>query len=128
MRVLVADDSLAVRERLVFMMTEIDGVDDVDAATDAHEAILCIDEKMPDLLILDLRMPKGGGFEVLRHTRSKGRSRPVTIVLTNYPRQSYREKCFSFGAHYFLDKSNEFEEAVNIVKGLVRSIRKGASQ
>jgi DNA-binding NarL/FixJ family response regulator len=119
MKVFIADDSLAVVERLADLLNEVPGVRLVGRANDAPEAIHSIVETKPDAVILDLQMPGGSGLEVLRTIRQ---SRPSVWVLicTNYPYPQYREECLAAGADYFLDKSAEFERIPEILRELTK--------
>ena len=66
------------------------------------EAIDGVAELMPAVLILDMAMPGGGGFNVLRVVKQRPCT-PLVIVLTNHP--AYRQRCLDAGADYFFDKS-----------------------
>jgi len=118
MRVLIADDSLAVVERLADLLKEIPGIQLVGIAQDAPEAIQSIVEESPDAIILDLQMPGGSGLEVLRTIRQSHPSLCV-LICTNYPFSHYRAECFAAGANYFLDKSAEFDKIPQIFRDLV---------
>ena len=70
MKVLIAEDSEAVRERLAEMISEVPGVEISDQAKDGQEAIRLIEEMKPDAVALDIRMPKGRGIDVLKYIRN----------------------------------------------------------
>lgn len=125
MRVLIADDSRAVLERLADLLGEVPGVQLAGKAKDGAEAIHSIVKTSPDVVILDLQMPGSSGLEVLRTIR---RSHPSMCVLicTNYPYAQYREECIAAGANYFLDKSAEFERIPEILRELTKKIPNGA--
>lgn len=114
MRVMVVDDSSPVRERMVQMIDELDEVSEVLQASDSSGAIRLMEKNAPQLVVMDLRMPGGGGEEILQFL--KGQSwNIVTVVLTNFPYIQLRTKCMELGADYFLDKSTEFEQIIDIV-------------
>jgi len=115
MKVLVADDSPVVRERLVAMLSEIEGFEVILEAKDGLEARDTFLEQKPDVVILDLRMPKRSGLDVLRDIKENDPA-PKVIILTNYPYPQYRRRCIEEGADFFFDKSSEFEKVVEIVK------------
>ena len=117
MRVLIADDSEVVCQRLTALLSELPGVEVVGQARDSSEAISFIQELQPDLVILDIRMPGGSGIDVLR-TIKKNDFAPRVIVLTNYPYPQYRKACMDAGAEFFLDKSTEFEKVTELIKQL----------
>jgi DNA-binding NarL/FixJ family response regulator len=70
MKVVIADNSEAVRERLSSMISEVPGVEISGQAKDGQEAIFLIEEIKPDVVVLDIRMPKGSSIDVLKYIRS----------------------------------------------------------
>lgn len=116
-RVVIADDAPAVRRGLNDLLCEISGVQVVAQTEDAPQTIAAIQTHSPDVVVLDFRMPGGGGLAVLEAI--KGISpKPVVIVLTNYPEPAYRESCLAAGADYFLDKSTQFSLVPDIIREL----------
>jgi len=118
MKVYVVDDSPLVRERLVSLLSEVEGVDVVGSADDAASGIAGVSMKSPDVVILDIRMPTGSGISVLEEVKRRGKS-PVVIMLTNYPYPQYRKKCMEAGADYFFDKSNEFHKVTEVLARMI---------
>ena len=117
MRVLVADDSAVVRDRLVVMLSEVCGVDVVGTAADGLEAIDSFRRLRPDIVVLDIRMPKANGIQVLEEIKEIDRS-AVVLMLTNYLYPQYRTRCMAAGADYFLDKSTEFDRIPELLAEL----------
>ena len=115
MRLLIADDSAAVRERMKTMLSGVQGIEIVGQARDAQEAIASTLELEPDVVILDIRMPMGSGIEVLRTIKQHNHA-PVVIMLTNYPYPQYRKKCMNAGADFFFDKSSEFHKVAEVLE------------
>jgi DNA-binding NarL/FixJ family response regulator len=120
MKVLIADDSFVVVERLVDILQQIRGLELVGRASDFPEATQWIERLNPDVVILDLQMPKGSGLEMLRAVKS---ARPNTrvIVLTNFAYPQYRKRCLDAGADFFLDKSTDFQKIPEIFEGLLEN-------
>lgn len=116
MKVLIVDDSGAVRERIKMLLSEVSTVDTIGEAENAREAIEHIRQQGPDVVILDIRMPGGNGIDVLREIKKRNRL-PVIIMLTNFPYSQYRKRCMDAGADYFFDKSREFEKVVEVLSG-----------
>lgn len=119
MKVFIVDDSPAVVERLVDLLSEVVGTEFVGQAGGVSEAVRGIEKVKPDALILDLQMPGGSGLDVLRAIRSE---HPLLYVLicTNYPYPQYRDECMSAGANFFLDKSVDFEKIPGILRHLIQ--------
>jgi DNA-binding NarL/FixJ family response regulator len=117
LKVLIADDSEVIRRRLVSLLEEVPGVEIVGVAADTGEAIRAVETLRPDVVVLDLRMPGGGGLEVLRQVK-RATDGPTIIILTNYAEPQYRRSATAQGANFFLDKSTEFEKVVEVLKTL----------
>jgi DNA-binding NarL/FixJ family response regulator len=126
MRVFIADDSAVIVERLADLLREIPGVELAGHASDAMEAIRCIQRIKPDAVILDFQMPGGSGLDVLRAIRPDHPGLCV-LICTNYPYPQYREECLGAGANFFLDKFSEFEKIPAILRGLTGNFAKPAA-
>ena len=113
-RVLIADDSLVIRERLTDMLSELRGVELVGQAEDALEARSLAEKLKPDVAILDVRMPGGSGVDVLHDIKRRNPEIKV-IMLTAYPHPEVRNRCVQEGADYFLEKSTEFTRVAPIL-------------
>ena len=116
--VYIVDDSQAVRERLVGMISEVDETTLAGTTGDPREAVRAIFRLHPDSVILDIRMPGMNGIQVLREIKQGPRA-PMVIMLTNYPFEQYRRECTEAGADYFLNKSTEFEKINEILARVV---------
>jgi DNA-binding NarL/FixJ family response regulator len=82
-RVLVADDHPVVREGLRGMITREADLAWVGAVADGHALVETVRATSPDVVLLDLRMPNGGGLVALRQLRS-AEPRPACVVLSSY--------------------------------------------
>jgi DNA-binding NarL/FixJ family response regulator len=115
MKVFIADDSIVIRERLIEMISEIEGIEVIGEAGTAAEAVPLIIKLKPSVVILDIRMPGGNGISVLETIRKTNLNMKV-IMLTNYPYPQYRQKCKEAGADFFFDKDTEFKKVSNTLK------------
>ena len=115
MRIVLVDDSILIRERIRQMLSEIEAIEIVGEEQDEIKAIECIRKLKPDAVILDIRLRKGSGINVMREIK-KDEPSPTVIILTNYPNNFYRMNCIKAGADFFLDKSTEFEKIPGILK------------
>jgi DNA-binding NarL/FixJ family response regulator len=104
-----------VRVRLADLLLEVEGVESVAQAENGLQALELVKSLKPDVAIVDVRMPRRSGIDLLEDVR-KSRQTLKVIMLTNYPTPENREKCLSLGADYFFDKSSEIEEVVNALK------------
>jgi len=119
MKIVLADDSKILRQRIISLLEEIDGVQVVAEAENSQQAVQYVEDLEPDLIILDIRMPDGSGLEALKMLKDKNIS-IIKMIFTNYPIEQYRKKCMELGADYFFDKSTDFEKMVDVVKKLVK--------
>jgi DNA-binding NarL/FixJ family response regulator len=124
MKVFVVDDSPLVSERLVSLLSDVEGVDVVGTAESADEGIESISRSKPDVVILDIRMPARNGITVLEEIKQQ-ESPPTVMMLTNYPYPQYRKKCMEAGADYFFDKSGEFHKVTDLLERMVAEEAKG---
>ena len=122
MKVLIADDSPVVRERLADLLRQISGVEVIGQAEDGTRALDLMRQLRPDVAILDLRMPGRSGIDLLGAVRA-GREVPRIIVLTNYWTPENRDKCLALGADHFFDKSNDVDKVIGVLKDLVQASR-----
>jgi len=120
MKVIIADDSSTIRACVQDMLADLSGVDVVGEADDAPGAIQLVQDLSPDVAVLDISMPGGGGLEVLKQLQQR-ENPPVSIMLTNFPYPEYRQKCMEAGAEFFFDKSSEFDKVPMVLRVLAQS-------
>ena len=122
MRIVIADDSIVVRQRLIRMLGEVNGVEVVGQADDLPLARNLVETLKPDVAILDIRMPTGSGADLVPDLKRMNPA-PKVIMLTNYAYPENRKKCMDGGADFFFDKSTEFQMVVAVLKGMLDDIR-----
>ena len=118
MRIVIADDSIVVRQRLVRILGEMRGIEIVGQADDVPLARNLVETLKPDVAILDIRMPTGSGADLLPDLKKLSPA-PKVIMLTNYAYPENRKKCMDGGADYFFDKSTEFQKVVATLKSML---------
>jgi two-component system response regulator DevR len=106
--VYIVDDSKVMRERLTESVTDLAGIEITGQSSDPVEALDAIKKALPDVVILDIRLPRRSGIDVLKDIKENPAS-PIVIMITNYPYRQYRQACMAAGADYFFSKLNEFE-------------------
>jgi len=114
-RVAIVDDSILIRRSLVKLLDGLANVTEIAEAINVPEANRIVTEFKPDIVILDIRMPGGSGFDVLREIR-KGPEHVLVIILSKYSSAAFREEAEREGADYFFDKSDEFENVVDTIR------------
>ncbi|MGL4305967.1 MAG: response regulator transcription factor [Mycobacteriaceae bacterium] len=117
MRILVVDDDRAVRESLRRSLS-FNGYA-VDVAVDGVEALQAISSARPDVVVLDVMMPRLDGLEVCRRLRSTGDDLPI-LVLTARDSVSERVAGLDAGADDYLPKPFALEELLARLRALMR--------
>lgn len=105
------------RQNLTDLVSGLPRLEIVGMARDGVEAIDGVNNLIPDVLILDIHMPRRNGLEVLRKVRAD-QSKCVVIILTKLVDDFYRRKCLELKADYFFDKFTEFDQFVTLLKSM----------
>lgn len=116
-RVLVVDDHPVVRDGLVAMLGADPGIDVIGSAQDGQEALEMITEHGPEVVLMDLRMPRLGGVEAIRALRGRG-DRTRVLVLTTYDTDREIVGALDAGADGYLLKDARGAELVRAVHDL----------
>jgi two-component system NarL family response regulator len=103
-RVLIADDHPVVREGLAAILRSEPDIRVVAEATDGVHACALYDQHVPDVVILDLRMPRKDGLQVVRELMSSRRPKPRIIVMTTYETEEDVRRALQAGAKAYLVK------------------------
>jgi len=108
-RVLIADDQKIVREGLVSLLSLLPGIDVVGAATDGDDAVRQALALRPDVVLMDLNMPRCNGVEATEQLRDRQPGTRV-VVLTTYADDDWVFAALQAGARGFLTKDAGAEE------------------
>jgi DNA-binding NarL/FixJ family response regulator len=119
-RVFIADDQALVRQGLRALLELEPELAVAGEAADGEETIARIGEAAADVLLLDVRMPRKSGIDVLREL---GPSLPPTLVLTTFEDAEAALEAIRHGARGFLLKDVSFQQLV----GAIRSVAGGSS-
>ena len=122
MKIVIADDSSLIRVRIKDLLSDLNNVEIVGEAVNGLEVLQLIQDKKPDFVILDIRMPEMNGIEVLRKIREMGIKVKI-CMLTSYSYEQYRERCFAEGADYFFDKNHDIQQMLDIISKLANNYK-----
>ncbi|MER6098170.1 response regulator transcription factor [Streptomyces sp. NPDC001728] len=114
-RVVVADDQAVVREGIVMLLGLLPGVEVVGAARDGDEAVALTAELGPDVVLMDLRMPRCDGVEATSRIREQHPGTEV-VVLTTYADDDSLFPALRAGARGYLTKDAGGEEIVRALR------------
>lgn len=115
-RVCLVEDQTLVREGLRSLLDLIDDIEVVAEARDGEEAVRVIPEVRPDVVLLDIRMPRKNGLEVLAELKDKGL--PPTLVLTTFDEDGLVLDAIRAGARGFLLKDVALEQLAAAIRAL----------
>ncbi|MGW4484696.1 response regulator [Amycolatopsis sp. NPDC004368] len=119
LRVVLADDQAVVREGLVTLLGLLPGVEVVGAAADGDAALELVAEHHPDVLLVDLRMPRRDGVSTTEAVRERYPSTEV-VVLTTYTDDESLLGALRAGARGFLTKDADAD-------AIARALRSAAA-
>jgi DNA-binding NarL/FixJ family response regulator len=114
-RVLIVDDDALVRAGLTMMLDGAHGIAVVGEAADGDEVSRAADAHAPDVVLMDLRMPRVDGITATRRLRSR-RNPPEVIVLTTFDADENIVRALRAGASGFLLKDTTPERIVDAVR------------
>jgi len=117
MKILIADDSALILERLQQTLGEIDQVEVVASLDNGIDTLEALRTLTPDLAIIDIQMPGLTGLEVLNAYRKENKS--VIFILLTLHSQGYIHKlAIQAGTNYFFSKVDDFQKISQVVAEL----------
>lgn len=121
--ILIADDESIIRQGLKYIIDwESYGFSIIGEASNGLEALDIMKSKSPDLVLLDIRMPKLSGLEVVREARKAGFQGKV-IILSGFSDFNYAKEAIAQGVQYYLTKPIEEEELEKIVVDMANQLK-----
>jgi DNA-binding NarL/FixJ family response regulator len=114
-RVVVVDNSPVLRKIIVEVLAALPRLEVVGEAADGLEALDAVQKLRPDILIMDIQMPRMSGLEVLKRLPKDACQ---VIILSAHSDEMYIEKCRELHARHFFNKLNDFPRFVEYVSGL----------
>jgi two-component system response regulator DevR len=113
-KVFIVEDAPAIRDRLIEMLGELDGIAVVGDAATPKAAIAGILQTHPDYVVLDYQLEGGTAVDVLGAIHPQA-PKIAFVVLTNHANSQYRRVCLEAGAAFFFDKSLEFGRVMDVI-------------
>jgi DNA-binding NarL/FixJ family response regulator len=121
--VMIVDDHPVVREGLAAIFKSQKDIKVVGEASNGEEACELSDQLLPDVLLLDLRMPKKDGLEVINELSGRKGPKPRIIVMTTYESEEDIRRTLKAGARGFLAKGTAPQQ----IRDAVRRVAQGES-
>ena len=119
-KILIIDDEENIVQLLILnLMAESFNI---DTAYDGEEGLNKVDSFQPDLIILDIRLPKMTGWELCRKIKEDPKYKKISvIILTASAQRTDRDKAFSLGADEFLSKPFEVKYVIDKIKEILEN-------
>ena len=120
LRILVADDEEGIRESLNLILAE---TYDLEFAEDGQTALTKLSHERFDLALLDIKMPKLDGLQVMKRLKQQGTTVP-TLILTAYQSVELAKEAVKLGAADYLPKPFEREQILRAIEDALSGQRK----
>ncbi|WP_368905518.1 response regulator [Bacillus wiedmannii] len=117
--VLIVDDHFVVREGLKLIIETSDSFQIIGEAANGEEALSFIEKKKPDVILMDLNMPKMSGLETIEALNEKQNHTPI-IILTTYNEDELMLKGIELGAKGYLLKDTDRENLFRTLEAAIR--------
>ena len=114
-RIVIAEDHTILREGLRSLLSSDPNFDIIGEAGDGREAIQCVEKFKPDLILMDLSMPRMTGLDAIREIKRQFKDTKI-LVLTVHKTEEYILATFKAGADGYLLKDSTHAELVMAVK------------
>lgn len=119
LRIIIAED-IGYNRDLLFKMLKDLGYNNITLSSDGQETIKLLDKsykvnKPYDIILLDLRMPKLDGYDVIKYIKKSGNPLPKIIVATACTLIENRQRCKDIGVEYFINKPIEINKLKNVI-------------
>jgi DNA-binding response OmpR family regulator len=114
-KILVADDDPAI-QKVLFQTFQLEGYE-VATASDGEEALAELEGELPDLVVLDVMMPKLDGFDVLKRIREDPRTKALPVILLS-ARSSQEDiwQGWQSGVDYYMTKPFDVEDLLKFLE------------
>jgi DNA-binding NarL/FixJ family response regulator len=113
-RIVLADDHRIVREGLRMLLDNRNDINVVGEASDGEEVLRVVGQELPDVVLMDISMPKLSGIDATRRITESG-SRAKILVLSMHESPGYVEEVLRAGASGYLLKDSASEELVQAI-------------
>ncbi|MFW6189551.1 MAG: response regulator [Planctomycetota bacterium] len=113
---LLVDESRGIHRRVSRILAGA-GHTVVGCAEGAPEAIKAIGKERPDVVLVDINLAEGSGFDLLR-AGQRWQEGPATVIFSNSATVQHRRRARELGVDSFLDKSHEWERLLPVINSI----------
>ncbi len=121
-KTLVVEDNSLFRQTILNILGNQFPSMTVQEAPDGKTALQMIDDSLPDLVFMDIKLPGDNGLHLTEYIKKKY-PQVIVVILTSYDWPEYREAAFNFGADYFIMKGfSTHKEIVNLIESILNKL------
>jgi DNA-binding NarL/FixJ family response regulator len=121
-RTLIVEDNLLFRQTILDILSTQFPSMVLEEAGDAKTALERIDDALPDIIFMDIKLPGENGLHLTEHIKRK-HPEVVVVILTSYDWPEYREAAYKFGANHFIMKgSSTNKEIVELIESILEDL------
>lgn len=114
-KILVADDQELIRQSLQIVLNSKNDMEVIDVAADGQQVIHCIRKQKPDVVLMDIRMPKMDGVQCTKIIKENYPQIKI-IILTTFDDDEYVYNALKFGASGYMLKGASMDELENAIR------------
>ncbi len=113
---LIVDDDIDLAKILTFYVRQIVGPSDIRVAHDGEEALAEVQKAEPDVMLLDLHMPRMNGVELCMQLKGEGLAQSCSIISVSAGAQEHDVQLLhQLGIHHFVEKGSNLRERLRAV-------------
>jgi DNA-binding NarL/FixJ family response regulator len=112
-RIVIVDDHRLLREAITELVNSEPGLEVVAAVGDVREAAAAVAEHTPDVVLLDLTLPRGGALGLVQQLHAQ--SRPLTIIVSMHERPEYVRAAIAAGAKGYVFKASTHNHLIDAI-------------
>jgi DNA-binding NarL/FixJ family response regulator len=118
-KTLVVEDNSLFRQTILNILESQFPSMTIEEAPDGKTALQMIEDSLPDLVFMDIKLPGENGLHLTEYIKKK-HPEVIVVILTSYDWPEYREAAFKFGANYFIMKGfSTHKEIVNLIESIL---------
>jgi DNA-binding NarL/FixJ family response regulator len=118
-RILLVDDHPMIREGIEDLISDQADLEWCGAAADAPEAFQAVQDKQPDLVVVDLTLPRGSGLELIKQLRAASGDIRI-LVFSMHDEKLYAERCLAAGAMGYVSKQESPERLLEAIRKILQ--------
>ena len=115
MKIMIVDDEPKIRRGMKTLLEEQDGFEVIGIYDNAMSSLLDLDEKQPNVLITDIKMPEYSGLDLIEKIREKDKNLYI-IILSGYGSFKYAQRAIRSGVYRYLTKPTNPRELISVLR------------